>query len=89
MIETVSIVRHEVFPTFEEVMNRPKKSLHPFVLSVHALLLAARSLCSVVPTVRHSRGLSDVGISRPDSDSPVGGAERFFMCASAKEGRRQ
>ena len=70
-------------------MKRPKNSLHPFVLSIQAFLLAARSLCSVNPTVPQCRGLSEVGFSRPESDSPVGGPETFFMCGSAKEGRRQ
>jgi hypothetical protein len=39
--------------------------------------------------VPQCRGLSEVGFSRPESDSPVGGPETFFMCGSAKEGRRQ
>jgi hypothetical protein len=89
VIETGSIVRHGVL-AFREVMKRPKKSLHPLVLSIHALLLAARSLCSVNPTVRQSRGLSEAALSGgTESASPAGGVEKFFMCASAKEGRRQ
>jgi len=37
-------------------MKRPKKSLHPFVLVIHDCLLRARSLCSVNPIVRWTRG---------------------------------
>ena len=84
-----SIARHGV-PAFREIMKRPKKSLHPLVLSIQAFLLAARSLCSVNPTVRQCRGLSEVALSGgTESGSPEGGAEKFFMCASAREGRRQ
>jgi len=38
------------------LMKRPKKSLHPFVLVIHDCLLRARSLCSVNPIVRWTRG---------------------------------
>ena len=85
----MAVVRHEVL-SFEELLKRPKKSLQPFVLSIQAFLLAARSLCSVNPTVRHSRGLSDgASCGPPESVGLAGGPERFFKCASAKEGRRQ
>src|SRR6202008_4900379 len=86
VIETGSIVRHDVL-ALEKLVKRPKKSLHPLVLSIQAFLFAARSLCSVVPTVRQCRGVSEIAASeRTESGSPGAAAEGkwFFMCASAR-----
>jgi hypothetical protein len=84
-------VRHDVL-ALEDLVKRPKKSLHPLVLSVQALLFAARSLCSVDPTVPQCRGLSESEFEPSEwteSRSQAAAAVGFFMCASAREGRRQ
>jgi hypothetical protein len=81
--DTVSIVHrgvlHGVLALANDV-NRPKKSLQPLVLSIHAFLFAARSFCSVNPTVCQWRGLSEGGAAkRTDSGSPGAAVEGFFM----------
>src|SRR5438105_3386877 len=51
-IRSVWVLRYDL----AYLMKRPKKSLHPFVLVIHDCLLRARSLCSVNPIVRLTRG---------------------------------
>ncbi len=58
-------------------MKRPKKLLHPPVLVIHDFWFAARSRCSVKPTVRRARGLE------PGSASLIMASVFSFLSAVA------